>query len=195
MVDNIEITRINKLTFKELRNELANCKNNPVRETLIRNLMYIRYNQHLHKKQQLIQLKKEHKKKQISKIKNKLEEKYKRNGDALNFDDEIDFNENDFKTLKPPFEPLNELDKTDELFDSRDITEYDRDYANNNLIERLNIDADLRKIKPKFKNKNDFMTPYSNDSGGNYAPFNDNSRSQKNNFSNIKFNKNDKLNK
>lgn len=201
MVDNMEITRINNLTFRELRNELANCQNNPVRETIIRNLMYIRYNQHLQKKQQLEKIKKEQRRKQISKIKNKLEEKYKTN-DMLRVDDfidqsdeEINFNESDFKTLKPVHGSLNELDDdngndndNNELFDSRAITEYERDYANNNLMERLNIDMDLRKIKVESKKK-EFVTPYADTVGGNYAPFHRDTKSEKNNFSNLKFGK------
>ena len=50
---------MNNMTFGELRNELANC-DNPVRQRIIRNLMYIRYKQHLEKKQKIQQLKKLH---------------------------------------------------------------------------------------------------------------------------------------
>ena len=58
---------INKLTFNELRNELFKCQNNPVKEMLIRNIMYKRYLIH-------IQRKKRYKKKR--KIKKKLEDKF-----------------------------------------------------------------------------------------------------------------------
>ena len=190
MVDNIEIARINKMTFRELRNELANCMNNPVRGTIIRNLMYIRYNQHLYKKQQLEQFRKEAKRKQILQIKNKLEKKYKKNNEIINhnhseehYDDDfgsfkkehckdVDLNENDFNDTKPLFGSLNELDEDNsDLFDLRDITEYERDHANNNLMDRLNVDMDLHNIK--VKTKNDFVMPYSNDIGS-YASFHSN---------------------
>ena len=216
MVDNSEIARINKLTFGELRNELANCRNNPVREKVIRNLMCIRYNQHLQKKIQIEQFKKEQKRKQIMKIKNKLEEKYKyklnenynKPDDLLDFvdnDEKVQFDKNDFNNInendlnninendfKNDFK--NELDETNELYDSRNITEYGRDYANNNLMERLNIDMNLRKDTPIVKNKKDFATPYSNNPGTQFAPFNNFPKSQKNNFSNYKQNKQNKRN-
>lgn len=201
MVDNSEIARINKLTFGELRNELANCRNNPVREKVIRNLMCIRYNQHLQKKIQIEQFKKEQKRKQIMKIKNKLEKKYKykvnhydKTDDLLDFvdnDEKVQFDENDFNNVN---ENKNELDEVNELFDSRNITEYGRDYANNNLMERLNIDMNLRKENPIVKNKKDFATPYSNNPGNHFAPFNDFPKSQKNDFSNYKQNKQNKRN-
>ena len=212
MVENLEIARINKLTFGELRNELANC-NNPVREKLIRNLMYVRYNQHLHKKQQLEQQKKEYKKRQIRQIKSKLEEKYKvknenrenanKNNDFLDIDNNDDndndndndnnvwFDETDFN-VKPSFSSLNELDDindtndTNELFDSRNITEYGRDFTNNNLMDRLNADMSLRNDKQIFKNKKDFMAPYSNEPSNNYASFDSIAKSKKNNFSNYR---------
>src|SRR5579872_4531533 len=50
-MNNTEINKINNMTFRELRTELANSKNNPVRESIIRNLMYVRYNRHMQKKQ------------------------------------------------------------------------------------------------------------------------------------------------
>ena len=169
-----EVSRINNMTFGELRNELANCNNNPVRQKLIRNLMVIRYNQHLEKKQHYNKLKAQKELKKNPLLKSNF---------TNQSGDEISFDENDFKNLKPNHGSLNELESNDELFDSRNITEYDRDHANNNLMERLNTDMNL--IKNKKQSTKDFMTPYSNNSCGMYAPFDNYLKSNKKTFSNL----------
>ena len=68
-----------------------------------------------------------------------------------------------------------------------DITEYERDMVNNNLIARLNTDIDIKK---KNKNKKPVViSPYSNTAGSNYAPYKSDDHIPKNDFSNPKLHK------
>ena len=60
MMQKNKIDQINHMTFAELRNELANSTD-PVRKEIIRNLMYIRYKQHMDKKERIHQLKRKNK--------------------------------------------------------------------------------------------------------------------------------------
>jgi|688.fasta_scaffold661470_2 hypothetical protein len=183
MIDDRDLIKINKMTFKELRNELVKSNDDLVRSSLIRNLMYLRYIQHLQKKQQYINNKKEYKKKQILKIKRKIEKQYKNDliensdiNDLINDNNEDELNEHDFK--------FSDIIDEEEMHDNRDIREYTRDYLNNDLMERLNGDIMIKTMKPTAKNDN-LIKPYTTDAGDNFAPFN-NSKSQKNNFSNLK---------
>jgi len=194
MADKAEIARINRLTFKELRNELANCKNNHVKESLVRHLMYIRYNQYIQKKNEEDRIKREHKKRQIEKIKKHVEEKYKRKELVNNVkrDDIFDDIDDEDKNMASLSELVNEVveEEEDNLFDSRGISEYDRDFTNNNLMERLNSDITIRTNKPKIeKSRKDIIPPYSNEPGDNYASYQSAFKSSKNNFSNLRPNK------
>jgi len=155
-----EIDRINNLTFKELRSELVLAKGDPLKEYLIRNLMLIRYNRHIHNKHQPI----------ITKpiIKTQFNQ--------IDVSDLVDDLMNDNQEI------------IEELHDNRPIVEYERDKANNNLMERLNNDMDIRNTKIN-KKKPEFLLPYSNDPGENYASIKDVGIKSKNNFSNTQFSK------
>lgn len=166
---NTDINSINNLTFGQLRNELANC-NDPIKEKLLRNIMLIRYKQHLRNKT-----------------------KYNVSNKTNNYN-QFPLNENDFE-LTPNINTLNEVQENDDLYDNRDINEYDRDLTNNNLMNRLNSDIDIY-TKGMSKQKPDFIPPYINNVGDDYAslgafqgaPFINKSRPT-NNFNNIRPNK------
>lgn len=151
-INNME--RINKMTFKELRAELAKCKGNPTKETAIRKLMYLRYCKH--------QLMKQTRNSQDNNIggnnANKVTEKTT---------DNFEFNSDDF-----------DGDSND------DIIEYSKDLTNNHLMDRLNGDLEIKKIKRTNKEK--YIPPYSNTPSGNYATLSDFDKNKKNNFCNPK---------
>lgn len=170
--------KIKMMTFGELRVELSKSMDNPVKEMVIRELMLMRYNQHIQKKIVMEQRQQAIKQKQLAKQNKRVEE-----------EEIIEFTKNDFE-IKPKLNSLNELDDfdKDDLYDDRDITEYERDKFNNNLMDRMNGDIDIRTNKKKQISM-DFPPPYSNNSGDNYAPFHSKQK-PKNDFSNIKINKN-----
>jgi hypothetical protein len=166
---NQEIERINRLTFRELRNELTKCNNDPVKEKIIRNLMLVRYKQHLERKR-LRELK-------------KIEYQQKQSEQTNDF---FPFDDDDF--AKPSFESLNELDdeKSNELlFSNRKIEEQDRDHVNNSIVERLNGDIDIKEMRNKKKKPN-IVSPYTNFPGDNFAPFNSKQKVPKKDFSNMR---------
>ena len=162
-----EIARINKLTFGQLRNELANCTD-PVRQYIIRNLMYVRYTQYLEHKETQNQMKKDYKKKQISKIKKKIISKRKQQDKPLanldGFDlDNIDNLDN--------LDELTNLDNLDNLTQDQ-IKEYNKDKTNRNIMNRLYNDIDINKMKDsKKKLDNEFVPPFSTGSDDQYASF------------------------
>ena len=179
MMQKNKIDQINHMTFAELRNELANSTD-PVRKEIIRNLMYIRYKQHMDKKERIHQLKRENKKKQLKKIKQKIEEKYKAKpvtnkedyGDILNANDFVlDIKEEN------PVEKFIGMPK----YNDTELPEYDRDRSNNSLMQRMSNDIDIKKIKediiykPKKESNysKDFSSPSSNNLDDQYASFND----------------------
>lgn len=167
-----EIARINKLTFGQLRNELANC-NDPVRQYIIRNLMLVRYKQYLKNKELQHQMKKEYRKRQIKKIKSKIESKYKNSKSMEPFDDldlfdEIDGNGNNDEIIHDLMQNNDELPEN--------IQEYMRDKTNKNLRSRLHNDIDINRMKDNtiFNNKikkNDFVPPFADGNDDQYASF------------------------
>lgn len=202
----MELNRINKMTFKQLRNELAKC-DDPVKATLIRNLMYLRYSQHINKKKEIENIKKKKMEKYIKRekriINNMENQNTNKNIDIKDIDikdidiKDINIKDIDIKELldddlsidpdqfemKQNFYSLNELDELDPLVDKRDITEYERDMVNNNIAERLNSDIDIRTMREN-KQKKEFVMPYSDNAGGNYAPFDSQHESRITTFSN-----------
>lgn len=200
-----EIYRINKMTFHELRNELAYCGDNKVKEDLIRNIMFQRYQKHIELKNQIEHIKQQKKQMYIDKLKRQQEKEYKkrladekRKNKKIKEpeDDNISLDSTDFINTGTIIKPMNELDDIDNngLFDKRDITEYDRDLTNNNLVDRLNSDIDIRTKRNNGRENNnrkqiDFVSPYANTPGDNYAPFDSILKSSKKDFSNIKFKK------
>lgn len=186
----MELNRINKMTFNELRNELAKC-DDPVKETLIRNLMYIRYKQHINKKIQIDEIKRRKMLRFMEQQKKKIETNTINNNsinDLLNDEDNLSLDPDEFE-IKQTSDSLNELDDADELLDKRNITEYERDMVNNNIVERLNSDIDIRTMR-ETQQKKEFVVPYSDNDDGNYAPFNSKPKLQVNTFSNRRPKKN-----
>jgi hypothetical protein len=162
--------KISQMTFGDLRNELANCTD-PIRKEIIRNLMYIRYKQHLYKKEKVQQIKKENRNKQIRKIKRRvkkeLECKYKsKDSDISDILDLNDFVEPDVVVEQEQIQ--------------NQVPQYNRDKTNNNLMKRLSNDIDINKMKDENiynkKNKDtkrDFVPPFANNLDEKYASFND----------------------
>ncbi|AYV76940.1 MAG: hypothetical protein Barrevirus4_24 [Barrevirus sp.] len=172
---NNHINEVNKMTFAELRNELANCSD-PVKQYIIRNLMMLRYKQHLENKELERNLKKKYQKSQIKKIKRKLEKKY-RNKSVNNPLTNSDF-------IEPEETREEEDDNTNNnnnMYNGTKINEYIKDRTNNNLMNRLHNDIEINKMKDdniykssksNKKNNNDFVSPFSNDgSDDKYASF------------------------
>lgn len=185
-MNNQEINRVNSMSFRELRNELANCGNNKMKENIIRHIMYIRYQKHIERKMLIEQQKQKHIRTQMNKQKQNDENMKMKAVQELktdDTDDNISLNSNDFES-NSKFKSENELDECD----PRDIQEYDRDLTNNNIIERLNSDIDIRTERNK-KIEYKLIPPYSHDTGNNYAPFETAFKPTRTNFSNIKIKK------
>lgn len=134
--------QINNMSFAELKNELYKCENNPIKEKIIRELMLIRYQQHINTQKQIKKTKKP--KKQIKPIQ------------AIEV---CSFSDDDF-----------EFDSDDDGDGERNIIEYDKDVTNNNLMDRLHNDMELKKLKPS-KSKRDIIKPFATTSGDTYATF------------------------
>jgi hypothetical protein len=130
------------------------------------------------------------KKKQLMKIKNE-ENKIKENKteiiELFGEDDNSSIDPDTFE-IKQSTNTLNELDDPDEIIDNRDIIEYERDMVNNNIVNRLNSDIDIRKFR-ETSQKKEFMMPYSDTSIGHYAPFNSKQKISTSDFSNKKIKK------
>jgi len=179
MMQKNKIDKINHMTFAELRNELANCTD-PVRKEIIRNLMYIRYKQYMDKKEKIHQLKRENKKKQLKKIKHKIEEKYKavKNEDEKEEDYGDILNANDFIANRKE-EPISNFISMPK-YNNTELPEYDRDKSNNSLMQRMSNDIDIKKMKediiykPKKESNysKDFSSSSSNNLDDQYASFN-----------------------
>lgn len=196
----MDIERIKKMTFKELRNELARSNNNPVREKIIRSMMTLRYNQHMERKrfiqmkqaeqyQRMIMMRQQQFQQQMPQNNNQSAENVSNNEPEEN----VMLDDDDFNFIKPKFGSLNELDEqsNDEDFRPvRDIKEQERDKQNDHLVSRLNNDLELKKYNEKNKqDKVDIIPPFSNDANGMYAPFESTKQGTKRDFSNPKFGK------
>jgi len=160
-----KINKINNMTFQELRNELAECNNNPIKELLIRNIMKQKAIKYIviKKKQKLKQRK--------TKIlnNNNDNEEYELVDDMLDDDiisQDIYLSENDIKSL-PDHGPLNELEENESIKEKQQA----RDLLNNNLMNRMNAELNIRKSK-KNKTKKEVISPFADDVGMNYAPYN-----------------------
>lgn len=184
-----DVEKIKKMTFKELRNELVNCTNNPIREKIIRNMMILRYNQHMERKR-IYEIRKAERlqKKMMKKQQNSMVDNNENDND-----EQIILDENDYEYVNPTYRSLNELDEqsNDEDFRPvREIKEQERDKLNDNLVSRLNNDLELRNGNEKNKEKKvDIIPPFSNDTGDMYAPFESIHQNKKKDFSNPKFSK------
>jgi len=192
----MESEKIKKMTFNELRNELAKCNNNPVKEKIIRSMMVLRYNQHMERKR-YIQMKQAEKYQKMIIKQQQMQHNNANNVNNVNnvnneSDENIVLDENDFDFIKPTYKSLNELDdqSNDEDFRPvREIKEQERDKLNDNLVSRLNNDMELKNNNEKNKqDKVDIVPPFSNDLGDMYAPF-ESIKQNKKDFSNPKFSK------
>jgi hypothetical protein len=130
------------MSFNELKNELHNCHDNKIKEKLIRELMLIKYKEHVIKKQ------------------NKIKKSKKKNNNSNNSNKV----------------PTNEIDDAEDVIDfdyiddDNNIIEYGKDITNNNLMDRLNNDMEIKKIKTT-KSKKDIVKPFVNTSCDIYATF------------------------
>jgi len=181
-MNNHEIKRINNMTFKELRNELANCGHNKTKENIIRNIMYARYKKHIENKMMI----ERSKQLQITR-QQKIKEDQIKIMQQTNNEDNLSLNSEDFE-IKPRLQPLNELEEGNNeynnIHDTREIQEYDRDMTNNNIIDRLNSDIDIRTSRNKTIEYK-LVPPYSDGTSDNYAPFNTAFQTSRKSFSNI----------
>lgn len=221
MVTNQEITRIKRMSFRELRDELGNCDNNPVKERIIRSLMKEKYIHYLKKKKELQQREQLRRKQKYQKLKNLMAKKYdtkyrkfyegSKEGSIESILDDIDFEDNkerkvnwsnefsrdfwefensNFKTNIrdedinpfPNHGHLNELEDDDRLYDTKFRDELNKDYMNNNLLDRMNSEIDIR--KGKVANKKDFIPPFANKGSGQFAPFHKQKNIPQSDFSN-----------
>ncbi len=184
-----EINKIKNMSFDQLREELSLCKNNPVKELIIRKMMKNRYLELKNRKQRLIN---QRKMKELSRIEEaNYQRQFNNNLENENIVDDnlvdelfediqrlknrdndmVDiFNESDFKPL-PNHGPLNALDPNASLYDRKFKQEIEKDHMNNHLMDRLNSDIDIKKMSKRNKKKN-FDMPFSNNIDANYASIN-----------------------
>lgn len=158
-----DIQRIHALSFKDLKKELINCGNNPVRELMIREIMHKKYCEYTKNKSKKPLIHQKQPKRTRQQEKEEEEEQEEQEEQQIYLEDE------DFDEL-PKMESLNELD------DDRFKTEVKKDHLNNNLMDRLNSDIDIcskRKdqLKKKKEQEKSFIPPFADDIGDRYAPF------------------------
>lgn len=144
-----DMSKLSQLSFRELKEELINSKNSPVKELIIRKLMQKKYNEYKMRKQQKVQ--------KISKI------------------DEFPLTDEDFNNPLPA-QPIAEFEQVDDDL-NKFKSEIEKDYLNNNLMERMNSEIDIRVTKKKnnkkYPKKKEFIPPFTDDNTDKYAPFND----------------------
>jgi len=141
-----EIKRINNMSFNELRDELTYCDNN-IKELLIRKLMKDRYLRHI-KKKELI-----NKKKEKERIKNQIYTNTIITDDNNKIIEDIDDLFNDDELNKKDY-------NDDDLIDKKFNKQIERDAMNNNLMNRMNSELEIRNNK-KNKNKDkNILPPY-----------------------------------
>lgn len=138
---------LSHLTFGELRKELAKYKNNEVKSKLIRCIMYKRYLNHI-------------------KMKQEYEQKKKLKKESFEIINEMHSEESHDLSQLPEQEESSEESHNND----RNIKLYDRDKANSHLMERLNNDLDIRKIKNSLI-KPTFVPPFADNPGDNFAAF------------------------
>jgi hypothetical protein len=168
-MDSEYIAKINKMNFRQLQEELSISSNNPVKSLLIRKLMkqkYLRYKKirELANQQQRVKPRKNIDEESIMMANELLEEIGKGNNDTV-LEVVNEFTDDDFNRHGP----LNELDPSASLYDSKFADEIQRDQMNNHLMSRMNSDIHIQEIRRnKLKN---FETPFSDTPNDRYAPF------------------------
>lgn len=156
-MSNKTFNEINNLSFSELKQELYKCHNNPLKEKLIREIMYAKYNKHVNDQQlnkQRVDTKMRNNIRKTEPVKIpgsdpswKISEIF--TNDSSSEEDAVNYN--------------------DRFFDQPYI-EYKKDITNNNLMDRLNADMEIKKIKMTSHKKN-IIKPFVNESCDTYATF------------------------
>ena len=155
------LNHLTRMSFRELKNELAKCNNKEI-ELIIRKIM------------------------KDKAIRYKLRQKSIKNNEII--DSILD----DIETNSSKITSLNELDDYENDMEYQNINssykdEIAKDFVNNSLMERMNSELDIRNIKniKRKCNEKDFIPPFSDNSGDNFAPFV--YKKKLNDFSNKKF--------
>jgi hypothetical protein len=157
-----DIDKIKNMSFVELRDELCNCNNNPIKEMLIRKLMKQKYIYIRQRKKQNEKIIKRMYKKNSKTMKEKKDDESDENydfledGRAYEIDNkEIIFTEDDFNIM-PDHGSLNELENGSH--NERYVDEIKRDTMNNQLMDRMNNELEICYFN-KFQkyNKNSFL--------------------------------------
>jgi len=170
-------SNIKNMTFDELRNELGNCSNNPVKESIVRHMMKQRYYEHQMQKE-MIKKRKMMRDQQLREQQTQLQnqEAQETHEAQSNIDDLImdiqdnisnegdmvartEFssdsnNESDMmarQSYGPNDNNLTSRDFLDPISDnnndSKSAKEITRDHLNNNLMSRMGADIAIRKFK------------------------------------------------
>lgn len=151
-MDKKTVNRINNMSFNELKNELNNCYDNPIKEKIIRELMVLKYNQYITAQQNK-------KLKQIQRQKRREETKMKIS--IINDDSPTTIETDIFDDFS--------FDDIDDDFDNS-IIEYKKDINNNNLMDRMNADMEMKKMKVSTSKK-DIIKPFVDTTCDTYATF------------------------
>lgn len=159
-MDKKAVAHINNMSFSELKTELQNCYNNPIKEKIIRELMVLRYKQHTQAQQQR-KVKQVHKQQQ-KQIKLQQQQQSQQQIPKPDFELKDDFDVDTFS--------LDEDDDYNFNFNTNDFIEYKKDTTNNNLMDRMNSDMEIKKMKVST-DKRDIMKPFVNSVCDNYATF------------------------
>jgi len=170
-MDSEYITKINRMNFRQLQEELSVSSGNPVKSLLIRKLMkqkYLRYRKikemSKQKQQRLANPDIRIDEESIMMANELINEIERSNNDAI-LEVVDEFTEDDFNRHGP----LNELDPSASLHDDKFADEIQRDQMNNHLMNRMNSDIHIQEIRRnKLKN---FETPFSDAPNDRYAPF------------------------
>lgn len=155
---------INKMSFTQLRNALAECRGtDPLREMLIRKMMMKRYLEY----------------QQYRRNKNvkKIEPNYY--PEMIQLEDDVQdrsINLSEFPDLEVQETSLNEMENMqfepiESLVDPKYLSEMQKDHLNNNLMFRMSNDIDLKKSYQNKKKKRDCIKPFSDDPNEGFAPF------------------------
>jgi hypothetical protein len=169
-----EYEKFKYMSYRQLKNELLRCSDNPHKERIIREVM----------KDKAIRYKL--RKREISNSKNinyaNIEFSSDEDivGTILNDIDNTSYNSNNNSSYD------SDIKKIDPIYKE----EIEKDFVNNSLMDRMNSELDLRSIRNrnrnnKNKNNKEFMSPFEDSVGDNYAPFS--SKKKINNFSNKRF--------
>lgn len=185
-----EKNKIINMTFNELRDELAYCDNNPVKNLLIRKVMKEKYEYYVNKKKFIRyqkmkariteynnikhKIKKRIEKKNIIRQKNYELEKKELNRkliDINNINNNSDNNEILDESVNELInESLDELDENSYLYEDKFAQEIRRDLMNNQLMDRMNSELDIRNFR-KHSVIKEFVPPFDNTKTKSYAFF------------------------